>query len=182
MKSFGFTLANGAAADKVIALNPAFFPTQKNVITQDADTKVVSAVDVVYTDKTALVAAGFSGVAAVVDDGTIDTNIVVSPLVSDRKVRPFMRSILTNGIIVKKMVIESNNIDQYQKTLEVTRVSGESVGEKKVIRLSDYFRAAQFQTGKIEVDFGAGVEFTDDTVWLMTFAASRTTSVTLFWD
>lgn len=173
---FSFKIANGAASAYVIALLAGIFDTQKCV----ANT-TTGAVTITYSDKTALVAAGFSSVDAVADDGTILTSVVCTASNSKRTIKQFRDYIQSQGLSLKKLIIQADNPDVFSNEIEITRYTPLTGSAPENIDLNQFYDPYQTQTTKIEIDFsknGLNLDLAFNTVMLMKIGAGRTVTFT----
>lgn len=169
-RQFSLTLANTSGATKNIALLPAYFDTQ-SVTSAAAD----SAATVKRSSATQISAAGFS-CDAVIDDGTITTGVTATAASSKFKIRDFLRYILLNPTLLKKLTIASANTDAYEKTLLICRVNPTGNQGEEYIHLTNFFNVQQYNDDKIVVP--VEMELSDEILMILPIDTARTLTIT----
>lgn len=169
-QKFSFTLKNVSVTAYVVALLAGIFDTKLAV----ADL-VTGDVTITYNNPAALVAAGFA-VDAVADDGTILTDVTCTAGNSKRTVRQFQDYIHSQGLSVKKLIIQANNPDVFSNEIEITRYTPLTGSAPENLDLNQFYDAYQNQTSKIEIDFeksGLSLDLAFNTIMLMKVGAGR---------
>jgi hypothetical protein len=185
---FKFKLNNASASDDcIVAMLAGNVDTTKvsvtNVITQSSETPfAVSAVEstavVSQTEKANLVSYGIP-VDAVMDDGTILTDVTATASDSKYKIRHFHEYIKNNPQIITKMVVEASNSDVFQETLFIQEDNPLNGTPSRSINLSDFLGTGQNIDTKIEL-IGLNLPLTDQTIMWMNVPKSRSVSITLY--
>jgi len=175
-KKFSFTLKNASTTTAiVIAILAGFLDTQKCV----ANT-TTGAVTISYNNSAALVAAGFA-VGAVADDGTIATDVTCTSNNAKYTVKMFKDYIQSQGLSVKKLIIQANNPDVFSNEIEITRYTPLTGSAPENLDLNQFYDAYQNQTSKIEIDFeksGMSLDLAFNTIMLMKLGAAREVTLT----
>lgn len=181
---FKFKLVNSSVSDdRIVALLPGNVDTTKvtNTITQDGTTPfAVSAVTSVVTQtETANLAAYGLNVAAVLDDGTIVTDLVASASDSRYKIRHFRNYIKNNPQMITRMVIEASNADVFQESLFIQQDSPLNGTAPRSVNLSDFLGTGQNIDTKIELN-RINIPLTDETLMWMNFPKGRTVTISMY--
>lgn len=169
-QKFGFQVKNAGSTAIVIALLAAFFDTA-------AVTAAGSplAYTVAQNNKAALVAAGYN-VNAVLDDGTVATDVTCTASNSKFSIRQFREYIKHQGLTLKSITIQATNEDVFNNNLEVIYHTPLSGNAPSYIDLSTFKSVDQQSDTKIvvnDLDMPLDVE----TVMLMTIPGDRTVSI-----
>jgi hypothetical protein len=174
LKQFSLTIANASASNYDVVLIPAYFDTLA-VTTTFADPTYTSTPK--YTNTAEIVAAGFTNVDAVVDDGTIATSLTATAGNSRFTIRAFLNFIRLNPMLVRKLTVAANNTDVYERVITVTRCNPGGNQGDEFINLSDFFAVNQYNEDKIVIN-DLDMEISDETLVVMPVYASRTVTIT----
>ncbi|HPX58981.1 MAG TPA: hypothetical protein PLL02_00955 [Bacteroidales bacterium] len=171
---FGFKIENTSAEAVKVAVIPApylprdgyDFTPEGNVITRH------------FKDKTELTKAGLV-CDAILDDGTVATNVKVTAAKSTASVRNFINNIVTNPRGLKSMLIVSNNASAFNGEVELRKVSPFGLGKAETIELNKFYDPYQNATDRITVNFWENeLELTDDLFMAITVPAGATMDIT----
>lgn len=165
-EKFSFKVANSSGATKVIALLAAFFTTMAVTVSGSP-----SSAKVTNTDVSAIVAAGFS-VDAVADDGTVITGVTCTAMNSKRTIRQFQDFIKREGLICTEITIQANNKDQFEKVLEVVKISPLTGSKIEDLTLSEFYSVDQFSENKIVIK-NLALEMAFDTLMMISIDTGR---------
>jgi hypothetical protein len=181
--TFKFKLVNGSGSAAKICLNPAMYSTLGITTTTTAagsPLAYTSASVVHHHDLTEINAAGHA-LDAIIDDGTIATNITCAG--SRKKVRDFMNFIRKNTVFVPEITLSADDPAAWDGELVIKNVSPfRELGDQAIISLSDYYSEYQQQNKKITLKLAADgtlVFFDDQTLIYLLVGAGRTIDVTL---
>jgi hypothetical protein len=171
---FAFKIANtNVSDDKVVAILTGNLPTDGYDVVQSGTTPfAVTSVKSHSHDKTALVAYGIN-VDAVLDDGTIDTNLVATSKNLQYKINHFKNYLKFNPQMMTELTIEASNKDVFEQDLFLRKDSPLQGTGLKQISLSDYLNVMQNQENKIVIPLG-NVPVDDETIMYMNIPAGRT--------
>jgi hypothetical protein len=173
---FSFTLTNASAATVVIAILAAFFDTLNVTAATDAGTHATT-ITKKYNDAAAIVAAGYA-CNAVLDDGTIITDVTAVSGNSEMSIRQFREYIKCQGRVLKDMTVQANNVAAFNQAIKVIKYTPLGGSKPDYLYLTDFKSVDQSANDKINVrDLNLEMDF--DTLMLMPIGAGHTVSITL---
>ncbi len=171
-EKFTFSIANTSGATKVIAILAAFFDTLGITLTEGAPNTAVLA----WNSPAKIVSAGYT-CDAVLDDGTIITNVVCTAMNSKKSIRQFRDYIRENPRICVDITIQSTIPAQFNETVEVVKHSPLIGSLNQELALNDFKSVDQYSTDKINLN-NVNIEMAFDTLILMPVPTGCTTTVT----
>lgn len=174
---FSFRLANavGGGASKTVCLFPAHFPTLKVVSTGATAEATVS-----YNATAAITAAGYT-CDAMLDDGTIITGVTATALTTGKKIREFIREMQAAGRVVKDIIIQANNEDVFNKSLQVISRTSLAGSLPNDVLLSIYKSVDQQSDTKIHIK-DINMELGHDTLLFLEVDDARTIDITYIFE
>lgn len=174
MRQFAFSIANTSGATKNLALVPAYFDTlmAATVVAEGVATTTLS-----RNNPAQIVAAGFT-CDAVLDDGTIATNVVATAGNTKFRIRDFLQFVKLNAPLVRKMTVACANTDQYEKTITIVRVNPTGNQGEEYVHLTNFYNVQQYNDDKIVID-NFNLEISDETLILLPIDTGRTVTITL---
>lgn len=156
-EKFTFTLKNNTGATKVVAILAAFFDTLTLVEGAPNTFK--------QTNAAAIAAAGYS-CDAVLDDGTIITDLSASSANSRKSIRAFREFIKTGGAVCVDMDVQANNAAAFNEVIEVVKCTPLTGEKSEYLHLSEFMSVDQSSTSKINAR-GLDLEMSGDTLMLL---------------
>ena len=170
-EKFAFSIANTSGATVVIAILAAFFDTLKLSLTEGTpNTAVLS-----YSDAGRIVSAGYP-CTAVMDDGTIATNVVATAMNSKKSIRQFKDYIKENPRILIDMTVQATIPAQFNETIEVVKYSPLIGSLAQSLSLNEFKSVDQQSTDKININ-NVNLEMAYDTLMLLPVPTGCTTTV-----
>ena len=152
-RQFDITITNTTGVDKTICLCPAYFDTQKVVITQSGTTPfAVSSAEIVHTDVSKM-PSGYA-IDAVVDDGNIlyvDSTHGIAVTTSTGKVREFLNFIKRNPMRVVDFIVDVNDKSVYPKYVSRYKLDSILTPSEGRISVDKYFQPTSQQDKRIIV-------------------------------
>ena len=171
-KKFAFKLTNASGATKVVALIPGNYRTL-GVMANKED----AAATVHYHNTAEMVAAGFA-VDAILDDATIATGVVGSPIDTKFTIRQFLEYLQNGNVeVIKSITIQADDKSAYENQITLSESSPFGKNAESTINLTDYFGTGQFQDKKIVID-NVPIQCTDNTVMIMPIDTGRELIIT----
>lgn len=172
---FGFKIANASATAKKIGIIPApYIPRDGYNVDLDAPGTVTKHMH----DITAITAAGIV-VDAVLDDGTIATNVNVTAAKSTANIQNFLEFIKTNPLPLKEILIVSTDASAFNGEIELRKVSPFQLGAPQTIELNQFYDPYQQADDRITVKFGDNeLELSDDLFMGLIVPAGATLDIT----
>lgn len=167
-ESFTFTITNGSAATKVIAVLAAFLNTL--LLVEGAPNTHN------YTNPAEIVAAGYP-CDGVLDDGTIITDVTAASANSKKSIRSFRRFIEKIGATCIDMDIQGSNVDVFNKVLEVVTVNPNGGDTVEYLKLNKFLSVDQSSTTKI-VAADLQLDLSAETLMFLPIDAGRTVTIT----
>lgn len=173
---FSFTLKNASAATKVVAILAAFFDTLNITAATDAGTHVTT-ITKKYNQASAIAAAGYA-CDAVLDDGTILTDVTAVSGNSEMSILQFREYIKCQGRVLKDMTVQANNVAAFNQAIKVIKYTPLGGSKPDYLYLTDFKSVDQSANDKINVrDLNLEMDF--DTLMLMPIGAGHEVSITL---
>lgn len=176
-KKFSFKIENATGSTKNVALLPGTFPIV-GLTTSVTDGKLTAA-SVNYHDKTEM--AKVFQVDAILDDGTIETNLTGTAQDSKFTIRHFFEYLRTNVEKIKQITIQADDDSAFSKQITIGKSSPLRKEAEDTINLNDYFDTKQFQSNKIVID-DLTMEFCDDTVMILPVDTAREIIITYMFE
>ncbi len=162
---FTFTVKNTTGAKVVVAILAAMFDTLVIAGTANTSTGALTLTKA-YTDASAIVNAGYA-CNYVLDDGTIDTNLVAASGNSEMTIRQFREFIKTGGgKVLVDMSVRANNAAAFAEVIKVVKITPLGGSKPDYLPLDDFKSVDQSATDKIEVR-GIELEMAYDTLMLL---------------
>lgn len=173
---FSFTIANTSGATVIIAILAAFFDTLSVAVDVDAVTHVAT-VTKNYTSAAEIVKAGYQ-CDAVLDDGTIAANVVVTAANSKMNVRQFRNYILSQPRILVDLTIQANNVDAFNNVIEVVKANPLMGSPSQYLPLTEFMSIDQKSENKININ-GINLSMMYDTLMLLPIDNGRTLTLSM---
>lgn len=175
-RKFGFKIVNGSGSDKVVAFTHATFKTLGIDLTEGAPNTAV----LHYHDATQI-AKQYNDVDLALDDGTIDTSIVVSPHTSKHTVRHFIEHIKRTPAVCKQITISADDTEVFSQQLKIADVTPLTNKGETTVDLSRYYGTMQFNSNKIDIK-DLEILMDQNALIYMNVPAGRTVNVTYYFD
>ncbi len=171
-KKFAFKLTNASGSTKKVALIPGNYRT----LGVDANKEDAPATTH-YHNVAEMVLAGFD-VDAILDDGTIATSVVGSPIDAKFTIRHFLEYLKSGNVeVIKSITIQADDKSAYESQITVSESSPFGRNAESTINLTDYFGVSQFQDKKIVID-NVPIQATDNTILIMPIDTGRELIIT----
>lgn len=174
MRQFSFSIKNTSGATQNVALVPAYFDT---LAVQSATVEGAIVSTTSRSNAAQIAAAGFT-VDAVLDDGAMLSGLEATAANSKFRIRDFLRYVLLNSALIKKMTVACANTDAYEKTITIVRVNPTGNQGEEYVHLTNFYNVQQYNDDKIVIN-NLNLEISDESLMLLPIDTGRTVTITL---